>query len=266
VNDDRDEIRLPEHTGGLFELAFVSYGRRLPLYLGFAALAFVLQGAIVMCGPQLAPLIERLLGVGPAAATGIQATLADESNAIFDAFVCGLVTIGIVADLRARSAAHSATILSETLARWWVLALVLTVISFLFNRLLAELSDPNDPALLLMAPIVIVFVGALSLAMVVAAVDRRTNELLLPIVSIGRSLQVALPFANLGRLALYSAVFFVPSVLMNLIAVLLDGRHVWLANFWASVPIDALTVGPLQALATIFYLDFVRRLASRPAP
>jgi len=263
VNGERDEIRLPEHTGGLFELAFVAYGRRLPLYLGCAAIAFVLQAAIVACGPQLAPLIERLLGVGPAAATGIQATLADESNAILDAFVCGLVTIGIVADLRDRSAAPATTILGETLARWWVLALVLTVISFLFNRLLLEVNDPSDPTLLLMAPIVIVFVGALSLAMVIAAVDRRTNELLLPIVSIGRSLQVSLPFANLGRLALYSAIFFLPSVVASIIATLLAGRHVWLGDFWASVPIDALTVGPLQALATIFYLDFVRRMAAR---
>jgi len=31
------------------------------------------------------------------------------------------------------------------------------------------------------------------------------------------------------------------------------------AWFWASVPLDMLTLGPLQALATVFYIDFLRR-------
>jgi hypothetical protein len=31
------------------------------------------------------------------------------------------------------------------------------------------------------------------------------------------------------------------------------------ALFWANVPLDAIALGPLQALSTVFYLDFLRR-------
>jgi len=37
-------------------------------------------------------------------------------------------------------------------------------------------------------------------------------------------------------------------------------RHIGCVAFWSDVPIDELTVGPLQAVFTVFYLDFVRRV------
>lgn len=256
MNDDRDEIRLPENTSGLFELAFVSYGQRLPLYLGFAALAFVVQLVLTLAAPKLAP------------TEGLRLGLIDGANFVIDGFLCGLVTIGIVADLRSRTRtrepAGPRTILGDALARWWILALLVVVLNLLFQTMEQEVLTSGDPGLLALAPIYLVFIGALSLATVVAAVDRTTNEALLPILSIGRSLQVALPFANLGRLAIYSALLAVPTILSLFAAHELQARHVPLAEFWAFIPIDVITVGPLQALATIFYLDFVRRLAARP--
>jgi hypothetical protein len=253
--EDRDEIRLPECTSGLFELAFVSYGRRLPLYLGFAALAFIVQLALTLAAPKLAP------------TEGIREGLIDGANFVIDAFLCGLVTIGIVADLRSRtSAAGGRTILGDAVARWWILALLVVVMNLLFSSMLQDVLSSGDPALLALAPVFLVFLGALSLATVVAAVDRTTNELLLPIMSIGRSLQVALPFANLGRLAIYSALLAIPTVISLVAAHEFQVRHVPFGEFWAWIPIDVVTVGPLQALATIFYLDFVRRLAARTQP
>lgn len=253
--EDRDEIRLPECTSGLFELAFVSYGRRLPLYLGFAALAFIVQLALMLAAPKLAP------------TEGIREGLVDGANFVIDAFLCGLVTIGIVADLRSRtSAAGGRAILGDAVARWWILALLVVVTNLLFSSMLQDVLSSGDPALLALAPVFLVFLGALSLATVVAAVDRTTNELLLPIMSIGRSLQVALPFANLGRLAIYSALLAIPTVISLVAAHEFQVRHVPFGEFWAWIPIDVVTVGPLQALATIFYLDFVRRLAARTQP
>lgn len=251
MNDDREEIRLPENTSGLFELAFVSYGRRLPLYLGFAGLAFILQFALTIAAPRLAP------------TEGIREGLAAGANFVIDAFLCGLVTIGVVADLRTRTRVGGRTILGDAVARWWILALLVVVVNLLFETMLQDVLTSGDPALLALAPVFLIFLGALSLATVVAAVDRTTNEMLLPILSIGRSLQVALPFPNLGRLAVYSALLAIPTVISIIAIHELQARHVPFADFWAWIPIDVLTVGPLQALATIFYLDFVRRLAAR---
>jgi hypothetical protein len=252
MNDDGDEIRLPERTSGLFELAFVSYGRRLPLYLGFAGLAFIVQLVLMLVAPRLVPTV------------GLREGLIDGANFVIDAFLCGLVTIGIVADLRARTrGADGRVILGDAVARWWILALLVVVVNLLFSSMLQDVLTSGDPALLALAPVFLVFIGALSLATVVAAVDRTTNEALLPITSIGRSLQVALPFANLGRLAIYSALLAVPTVIQLITVHELQIRHIPAADFWAWIPIDVITIGPLQALATIFYLDFVRRLAAR---
>ena len=30
-------------------------------------------------------------------------------------------------------------------------------------------------------------------------------------------------------------------------------------DFWSGIPLDMLTLGPLQAIATVFYVDFLRR-------
>ncbi|MGB8265115.1 MAG: hypothetical protein WCE44_02210 [Candidatus Velthaea sp.] len=242
--NERDEIRLPDSTGGLFELAFSSYGRRLPLYLGFAFIAFALQGICALASPKN---------------EGVQLA----ANFVIDGFLCGLVTCGIIADLRSREPRGARSILSDVLARWWVLALVYVVVGVLFTPLLVQLLAVGDPALLALAPVFVLFWGALSFATVVAAVDHTTNEALLPILSIGRSLQVALPFANLGRLALLSLAFLVPLLIQSILQDQLSLRHVRFAEFWAEIPIDVLTIGPLQAIATIFYLDFVRRLATR---
>jgi hypothetical protein len=255
VIEDRDEIRLPECTSGLFEVAFVSYGRRLPLYVGFAALAFILQLAISLAAPKLVP------------TEGLREGLIDGANFVIDAFLCGLVTIGIVADLRARTrSADGRAILGDAIARWWIVALLIVVVNLLFSSMLQDVLTSGDPTLLALSPVFLVFLGALSIATVIAAVDRTTNEALLPIVSIGRSLQVSLPFPNLGRLAIYSALLAIPTIVSLILAHELHVRHIPYAEFWAWIPIDVITVGPLQALATIFYLDFVRRLAARPQP
>jgi len=264
--NERDDIRLPEGTGGLFEVAFVSYGRRLPLYLGFAALAFIVQGMLMLAAPKLALAMHGLFASDPTKTEGIREGLVQGANFVIDAFICGLVTIGVVADLRTRTPADDRAVLGDTLARWWILALLVVVVNLLFSSMLQDVLTSDDPTMLLLLPVFLVFLGALSLATVVAAVDRTTNEALLPILSIGRSLQVALPFPNLGRLAIYSALLAVPTIVSLLAAHEFQIRHVPFAEFWAWVPIDALTVGPLQALATIFYLDFARRLAARPVP
>ena len=100
---DRDEIRLPESVGGLFELAFVSYGRRLPLYLGLAVSAFLVQGLLVLAAPKLALALHGLFAIDPAKTEGIRTGLVLGANFVIDAFICGLVTIGVVADLRTRT-------------------------------------------------------------------------------------------------------------------------------------------------------------------
>jgi hypothetical protein len=177
--NERDDIRLPEGTGGLFEVAFVSYGRRLPLYLGFAALAFIVQGVLMLAAPKLALAMHGLFASDPAKTEGIREGLVQGANFVIDAFICGLVTIGVVADLRTRTPADDRAVLGDTLARWWILALLVVVVNLLFSSMLQDVLTSDDPTMLLLLPVFLVFLGALSLATVVAAVDRTTNEALL---------------------------------------------------------------------------------------
>jgi hypothetical protein len=63
----------------------------------------------------------------------------------------------------------------------------------------------------------------------------------------------------LGRLMLFSVLLTLPLLVSTLLGSYFTQHHYADADFWGNVPLDAITVGPLQALATVFYIDFLRR-------
>ena len=77
--------------------------------------------------------------------------------------------------------------------------------------------------------------------------------------SIGRSISLALARQNIGRLIALAIVAVLPVLVQSILTDQLHLRKVAGWQFIGSIPIDALLCGPLQAIFTVFYLDFLRR-------
>jgi hypothetical protein len=108
---------------------------------------------------------------------------------------------------------------------------------------------------------IVVFWGSVAYASVIAAIDEKTAPGLLIIASLGRSVSLALARQNFGRLTALAIVAVLPTLVEAVLSDQLELRKVAGWQFIANIPIDALVTGPLQAVFTIFYLDFVRRSA-----
>jgi hypothetical protein len=64
---------------------------------------------------------------------------------------------------------------------------------------------------------------------------------------------------NLGRLIVLSVLLTFPLFAELLLASYLRAHNIANIDFWSDIPLDMLTLGPLQAVATVFYVDFLRR-------
>ena len=178
---------------------------------------------------------------------------------VVDAFLIGAVSIGIARDA-AGTETTAGDVLSAASERWGAVAVAslmyVLVVLALFRAVFGSLEETGYGFFIM--PVIGMW-GAVSLAQVVAAIEPVKSRLMLPIISIGKALSVALRLRNLGRLLFLSALLTLPLVAQGLLASALGSRHVGDAQFWADVPLDAILTGPLQAISTLFYLDFVRR-------
>jgi hypothetical protein len=88
------------------------------------------------------------------------------------------------------------------------------------------------------------------------------------VVGFGRAFAVSLHRDNLVRLCVLAVVVVLPTALQSVLLNALTQQHVPRALYWANAPIDALTTGPVTAIATAFALDFARRagLLEEPKP
>jgi len=232
---------LPESFGGLWDIALRAFARRGVLYLAAAAAAIAVQGIAAAVDPR-------------------SAGLAIAANIVADSFIAVLVTLGVIADIRSSEPVDGRNLLSAALERWWLVAavgLLITPVNYVAMEAIFEpATDISDVFLL---PIIIVGWGTLNFATVIAASDTKTPTRLLVFTSIGRSVALALARPNLGRLALISLIALLPALLEQILGDQLMSRHFAASQFFATVPVDALTAGPLQAVFTVFYLDFIRR-------
>jgi hypothetical protein len=177
---------------------------------------------------------------------------------VVDAFLIGAVSIGVARDLEGLDEGWR-TIFVAASERWGVVAIAgaiywLTVFSLMHG----VFGTNEETGYGFFIPPIIAFWGAVSLAQVVAAIEPVKSRLQLPVISIGKALSVSLRIVNLGRLLFFSALLTLPVILQSGLFGALT-RNVHDAAFWATVPLDALLTGPLQAISTIFYLDFARR-------
>lgn len=234
---------LPESIGGLLDAAFRAYRGRFRLYFGTAFLGFVLQAIVAYFSRDDIGVVYG-------------------GSIVVDAFVCALVAIGVVADMKPQDGVTDAAIANVALQRWGVVALVTTLVAIVtFFTGDAVFGPPQDTAYGFLTLAIVVAWGSLAFASVIAAIDEKTPPLVLALASIGRSISLALARQNLGRLAVLALVAVLPTLLENVLTSQLAVRKIPGWHFIGDIPIDALVTGPLQALFTVFYLDFVRRAA-----
>ena len=242
---------LPKSIGGLLLLALEAYGKRLGTYLALAVASIGLQSLVMLAFPA-----NRGASVA--------------ANLCADAFIAAVVTIGVIADLGVKGKS-TRTVFADAVHRWWVLAaigFVELLLQLLFGELAAG-TQQNAADILstaLTGVIITVLSCALNMGTVIGAIDTRTRSLLIVPASIGRGLAISLAWANIGRLLFLSAIVVIPVIVAGALDQQLTLVHHAQATFWVDTPIDALTTGPLQALFSVFYLDFVRRLIRAHVP
>lgn len=242
------EDRLPPTIGGLIDLAFASYGERAPLYAALAAVLLVLCTALEFLWPAKGDALTRSIA---------NAFL----DVFFQALVIAAVALGIGTRVGAGETARPRALLDGALGRWLPVLGAMLIVQFIvaFTQQAGAIGPVSDPVLTLVsAPVTWLLWGALGLAGPCAALngDRPAIAIL---TGFGRALMLGLRVVNLPRLCIVAFATVMPMLLQSVLFDLLQRRGIGHADFWASIPLDALIVGPLAALQTVFALDFARR-------
>jgi hypothetical protein len=235
-----DEKGPPASLTGLFGTTYRLYVHRIGLYVSLALAAFAVQ-----CIVDLAVMRDDGLAIG--------------LNIIVGSFVTAAVSIGVAFDLAQKDADWS-TIFNAASLRWGVVVIV-NAVYYVAYRLFwpSVFAPPEETGYGILLIPFILLLGAIALATVVAAIDPAKSRLTLPLVALAKGFIVSAQFVNLGRLMMFSVLLMLPMIAETFLEVYLLRRGVPAAGFWAAVPIDALVMGPLQAFATVLYVDFLRR-------
>jgi hypothetical protein len=232
---------LPESVGGLVGIAVRAYRGRFRLFFGAAFAGLVFEAIIAYVRPG---------DIGSFYAGSI----------IVDSLLAALVTIGVVADMRDGDRLTDRAVATLALERWGVVAVVTMLVDIVtFTTGESVFGPPEATGYGFLILPIVVFWGSVSFASVIAAIDEKTAPGVLVLASIGRSIALALARQNFGRLVVLAIVAVLPTLLETVLSDQLELRRVAAWQFIANIPIDALVTGPLQAIFTVFYLDFVRR-------
>jgi hypothetical protein len=249
--------RLPPSIGGLIGFAGAAFAERAPLYVLLAMGAFIAAGITEYALPVAAETTPHGLF------RGIVLTLVQ----IFaDALVIAAVALGVAARVAGEPVA-TRTVAGAAIERWLPVIGVTTIAQLfvLQTFLFSGLVRPPEPRALVVAtaPLTWLLWGMLSLTGPIVAL---TRDRLAVLAGFARAFTLSLRRENLVRLAVLSLISVTPSVLQAVALPVLVQHHAIRPDFWANIPIDALTVGPLAAVQTVFALDFARRAGQRETP
>jgi hypothetical protein len=235
-----DDKGLPATLPGVFGMAGALFMRRFTLYATLTVLAIGLQ---IVLDLTLLPDTGFAIGL----------------DIILSSFIAAAVSIGVAYDLAGKDADWSRIITSASM-RWGVVAII-AILAFFVNNLFSDfLTLPATDTFfgLIFLPFIVLW-AAVWMGTVVAAIEPVQSRLMLPLVALGKGIGVSTQFANLGRLMLLAVLMLIVVEAELVLTNQLELHHIADAVFWAQVPLDTLTVGPLQAIATVFYVDFLRR-------
>jgi hypothetical protein len=259
VNPGDEGERLPPSIGGLIGFALRGWAANAPLFLGLQLFVFAAYG-----------LAEWIV---PAASTATPQGQFKQYVLLYtglfaDALVVAAVALGIAA--RAAAASASARALMGVAIERWLAVIAVSLLAQSIVSLTSDLSGLGpaiEPRALqyAIAPFIWILWGILGLAppLVTLAADRRAFAVLS---GFAHAFTTALHRANFLRLCVLAIVTVLPSVLQFLALHALTAHHAARPIFWAEVPIDVMTIGPIAAIQAAFALDFARRAAVHASP
>lgn len=247
MNGGENAERLPSGIGALIDVAWHAYRARAGIYLLLAAAVFGLCVLVEVAAPAKSD-------------TDIHAQALAVVDLIGDAFVVTLVALGVGVHV-AGERPGLRTMLRGALYRWPAVvgATLLAQILFSFTFAAGGIGPLDEPWTLALAPVTWMLWGALSLAGPLAALSA-DQPLVAAFTGFGRSLLLSFRITNLARLCVVAFAVVIPILLQSMLYDVFNRRGLPHAFFWTQVPIDCASVGPLAALATVFALDFARRV------
>jgi hypothetical protein len=255
--DERAEF--PASIGGLVDLAFAAYFERAQFYVILAAIAFAVQAIIEFVAPAYTT---------NSAEGQLKYLIIEYAGLVVDSYIVTAVALGIGSRL-ADDQASSRTLARAVLARWLpvfiigVLTLLVSDTTFQYNGF-GPL--PDTPWLVVLtAPIMWLVFGVLGIAGPIAALSAERPGMAM-IAGLTRAVAFSMQPGNFGRLCVVTFATIIPALLQTIVVHWLLQHNVARPLFWGNIPIDALTVGPIAALQTVFALDFARRAGALGRP
>lgn len=225
------------------EATIASYFARWPLYAGLALAGFAIQYAVTLVTSSV--------------------PIAFVTEIVIDAAVTGAVCYGAAIRL-AGEETRTLAILDRTLERLWALVLVNLIVAIisLFTAS-GIIGGPAETGFgITIIPTLFIW-GLFSLPIVATAIEE--DKMRGGLIGGGFVFAwiAAMRSGSFLRVILAGAIVAAPLLIQVVLGHVLAARHVHNADFWAGVPLDALTVGPLAAFLTVFYADLRSRAAIR---
>ncbi|HZX67989.1 MAG TPA: hypothetical protein VFE70_03840 [Candidatus Elarobacter sp.] len=248
---DHDE-HLPTSVGGVLGFALRSWAADARLYLLLAGAVFALTAIAEAVMPAAA--VES-----PQGQFKLYVLLYTELFA--GAYLVSAVALGVAA--RGLGTPLLASTIAGAATERWLPVIAVTFLAqtiVLTTSAFSGLDTPPEPRALvyIAAPLVWILWGILGLTAPFVALAQSRSPLTV-LVGFGHAFSASLRRNNLLRLCILAAITVLPLVIETVLQNVLIQRHVPRALFWANIPIDALTFGPLTAIQTAFALDFARR-------
>jgi hypothetical protein len=250
VNAAGEGERLPPSIGGLIDLGLATWATRAPLYLALSAALFALCGAV-----------EALWPAHTDSARVLKVLVVVYGELFGLAYIVAAAALGVATRVAGE---HVSTrlLLAGALERWPAVLGAMIVVQLVVELTLpfSALGPLPDPAVLALftAPIIWLLWGVINLAGPIAALSGE-RPLIALLTSFARAIGLSLRPGNFVRVCVLGFATIVPTLIASVLFDVLGKRAVPHIAFWAAIPIDMLTVGPLAAIQTAFALDFARR-------
>ncbi len=225
------------------EATLAAYIARWPLYAALALAAFAIQYLVMLATPSL--------------------MIALITQIVIDAAVGGAVCYGTATSM-AGEATTALAILDRTLERLWALVIVNIAVGIVTLLTASGIVGGPDETGFGITIIPTLFIwGLFSLPLVAAALEDEKMRGGLIGGSFVLAWIAAMRSGSFLRVILAGAVVAAPLLLQVVLEDVLHLRGIHHVDFWANVPLDALTVGPFAAFLTVFYTDLRRRAGVR---
>jgi hypothetical protein len=228
----------PTTFGALIARAANVCVRRLPLYAIATLIAFGLQAVLYFT--RVLPVALRI----------------DVPAFVISPILVLIVYVYAANDLGAADLAPG-SLWERIFERAWAVILIDLVGSFVFQFAIGPFEDLGT--MLIVQTAALVASALIIFGDVFAAVEPNVSPLMLVPKAFARSVILAIRPGNYWRALILVGLQIALSALIPQLDRLLVAKHVANVDFWALVPLNAITTVPIAALTIVFYFDCIAR-------